>query len=394
MKIELDHLKKSNEFLNTLLDHITSLIFILDQDFKIQCINGAVEQFFEKGVKDLTNQIFGNAIDCSYAVEESKKCQHTSHCNLCEFSEGLVKVLNHKVPTIKQTVNRSLYIGNQKVDKTFVFTTQHITYQNENMIMVAVDDVTEIEKQKQELEKVITLKNKLLGTVTHDLRNPINAIQNVSWFLLDESEYMAEEHRLFLKDIYEVSDYMSRLVDDLLDLSRIESGKLELNLRSDDYIHTVRESISINKPLAVKKGIELQAELPDESLMLSYDRNKVTQVINNLISNAIKFSHPKTKILIRVDSQEKNVVTSIIDEGQGIPEKEIHQVFSEFSKLSIKPTGDEKSTGLGLAIAKRIVEGHHGDIWVNSKVGKGSAFCFRLPMQNEDSDFKTLSLTK
>lgn len=379
MKIELDHLKESNEFLNLLLDHITSLIFILDKNFQVQCINGAVEKFFDKEVKDLTNQIFGNAINCSYAVEERKRCQHTSHCSLCAFSEGLGKVINQKVPTIKQTVHRSLYVGNQKVDKTFVFTTQHIIYQNENMIMVAVDDVTEIEEQKQELEKVIVLKNKLLGTVTHDLRNPINAIQNVSWFLMDESENMTEEHRLFLKDIYEVSDYMSRLVDDLLDLSRIESGNLELNLRFSDYIHTLRESITINKPLAVKKGIELKMELPEDIIMLTFDRNKMTQVINNLISNAIKFSHSKTEIMIRVRDEKDHVLTSVIDEGQGIPENEVHQVFSEFSKLSTKPTGDEKSTGLGLAIAKRIVEGHQGSIGVHSKAGKGSEFYFCLP---------------
>ncbi|RQD69571.1 MAG: sensor histidine kinase [Tindallia sp. MSAO_Bac2] len=386
MRIELDHLKESNEFLNTLLDHITSLVFILDQSLKVQCINGAVEELFEKEVNDLTDQIFGNAIKCSYAVEEQKQCQHTSYCNMCEFSQGLSKVLEQKMPTYKQKVNRDIYIGNKKVNKTFVFTTRHITYQNENMIMVVVDDVTELEKQRMELEKTVSLKNKLLGTVTHDLRNPINAIQNVSWFLMDEADKMTEEHRLFIKDIYEVSEYMSRLVDDLLDLSHIESGKLELNLKLNDYIETVRESVSINQPLALKKGMNILLDVPGTPLVLSYDFNKLIQVINNLIGNAIKFSDENSIITVGVQCNEEFVVTSVRDYGPGIPEDEVNQVFLEFSNLSARPTGNEKSTGLGLAIAKRIVEGHQGQIWVDSILGEGSVFYFSLPLHSTDNE--------
>ncbi|SFH55220.1 His Kinase A (phospho-acceptor) domain-containing protein [Tindallia magadiensis] len=382
MKVDLNQLKESNEFLNTLLNHITSLIFILDQQLRIQCVNGAVEESFGQDIKNMTYQIFGNAINCSHAIEENKDCQHTSFCDLCDFRKGLLKVLKHQIPTYKEKVNRSLYINDKKIEKTFVFTTRHIYYKNESMVMVVVDDITEIEEQRRELKEAISLKNKFLGTVTHDLRNPISAIQNVSWFLLDDSDKMTDEQRLFLKDIYEVSEYMSRLVDDLLEISRIESGKLELDIGYHDYAETIRESVMINQPLAVKKDIKMELTLSDKPLMLYYDRNKIMQVVNNLIGNAIKFSYKKTKISVKVTHRDRYLLTCVSDEGPGIPMDEIDQVFSEFSKLSTRPTENEKSTGLGLAIAKRIVDGHHGEIWVDSVESEGSHFFFSLPMDD------------
>jgi signal transduction histidine kinase len=110
------------------------------------------------------------------------------------------------------------------------------------------------------------------------------------------------------------------------------------------------------------------------------DRNKIEQVLNNLISNAIKYSYPNTTIRIEVLRQGDFVVTKVIDQGQGIPADELPHVFKPFQKASTKPTAGEKSTGLGLAIVKKIIEGHQGEIGVESEVGKGSTFFFRLPL--------------
>mgnify|MGYP003822399533 FL=1 len=113
---------------------------------------------------------------------------------------------------------------------------------------------------------------------------------------------------------------------------------------------------------------------------MSFDRNKITQVLNNLITNAIKFSWPDTEITVEVRKEQDYIITGIIDQGQGIPSDEINNMFKPFQKTSVKATAGERSTGLGLAITKKIVEGHGGKISVESLVGKGTKFSFTLPV--------------
>jgi len=136
----------------------------------------------------------------------------------------------------------------------------------------------------------------------------------------------------------------------------------------------------LNNFFANEKDISINLGLRDEIPLIDFDRNKIEQVLNNLISNAIKYSYPNTEINIEVEREGDFLLTKVIDQGQGIPEDEQPNIFKAFQKASTKPTAGEKSTGLGLAIAKKIVEGHKGEIWVKSEVGKGSTFYFKLPM--------------
>ena len=132
--------------------------------------------------------------------------------------------------------------------------------------------------------------------------------------------------------------------------------------------------------LAKGKSINLKLNLESNLPEISLDRNRISQVINNLITNAIKFSYPETEIALSAVRRGGEVIISVADQGQGIPPDEIPKLFADFTKTSVRPTGGEKSTGLGLAIAKRMVEAHKGRIWVESQVGKGSTFSFTLPL--------------
>lgn len=176
---------------------------------------------------------------------------------------------------------------------------------------------------------------------------------------------------------------MLELLNNLLDISKIESGKLELEMTKNNYPDFVKKNIEFNRFFATEKSISIDLVLPDDILPFDFDKNKIEQVLNNLISNAIKYSHPNTTIRIEVLKEKEFVVTKVIDQGQGIPENELPHVFKPFQKASTKPTAGEKSTGLGLAIVKKIVEGHQGKIGVESEVGKGSTFFFKLPYSEE-----------
>jgi signal transduction histidine kinase len=216
---------------------------------------------------------------------------------------------------------------------------------------------------------------------SHDLRNPISAIEMITDLLLEGlNDNLTEEQIEFLKEIKNSSEHMSLLLNDLLDITAIESGKLKLEITKQNYLDFIKNIIKFNKRFGDKKRINIELNYYEDIKELSFDKNKITQVINNLISNGIKYSYPDTKIIIKIKMENEYVITEVIDEGQGIPEYELKNIFKEFHKSSVKSTGGEQSTGLGLAIVKKIVEGHGGQIGVRSKVGQGSTFHYTLPV--------------
>ena len=255
-----------------------------------------------------------------------------------------------------------------------------------------IHDVTErklaeeaLQRSNDQLRELNNQKNEFLGMAAHDLRNPIAVIQNASSVLSKySSENLSQKQQEFLKKIHDTSKFMLELLNSLLDISKIESGKLELEITRDDYPNFVKTNVEFNSLFATEKGIGIDLVLSDDISQVSFDKNKIEQVLNNLISNAIKYSHPNTTVTIEVLREKDFVVTKVVDQGQGIREDELPCVFEAFQKTSTKPTAGEKSTGLGLAIVKKIVEGHQGEIGVHSEVGKGSTFFFKLPLGGAD----------
>lgn len=238
----------------------------------------------------------------------------------------------------------------------------------------------ELAKQNVELEHLNALKNQFLGMAAHDLRNPLSAILAYSQFLTDDAgAALSEEQNEFLNTIRTSSEFMLGLVNNLLDVAQIEAGKLHLDAQAVNLGALVRRNIALNRVLAAKKQIEI--ELTETSLpLLLADASKIEQVLNNLISNAIKFSPPRTMIRVNLARADANAVLSVRDQGPGIPPDELDKLFKPFQKTSVKSTASEKSTGLGLSIVKKIVEGHRGKIWVESQVGAGTTFFVTLPL--------------
>jgi signal transduction histidine kinase len=177
---------------------------------------------------------------------------------------------------------------------------------------------------------------------------------------------------------------MLRLVTDLLHISKIEAGKLQLELKETDFSGLLERNVELNRLLAAQKQIDIQLSQEEDIPALRVDAAKIEQVLNNLIGNAVKFSHPHTEVEVRAARRESDVVVNVRDEGQGIPAGELDRLFIPFASLSVRGTAGEQSTGLGLAIARRIVEGHGGEIWVRSEVGVGSTFSFSLPLAARD----------
>lgn len=235
----------------------------------------------------------------------------------------------------------------------------------------------ELEEQNKLLKTLNEQKNEFLGIAAHDLRNPIGVILGFSELL---EENIDDEFKEYTGEITKMSSKMLSLLDDLLDYSKIEAGKLDIRREITDYNALVAQNVRMNELLAKSKGIKILSDFEKTGLFVSIDEGKINQVLNNLIGNAIKYSYPDSTISIKVFKEDEQVVTQIIDEGQGIPEKEIEGLFNPFKRSSVQPTNGETSHGLGLAIVKKIIEGHNGRVGVASEYGQGSVFYFTLPI--------------
>ncbi len=237
----------------------------------------------------------------------------------------------------------------------------------------------ELEQKNNELTYLNDQKNYFLGMAAHDLRNPLGNIQSFSDFILtDAGSTLSEQHREYLAIIRKSSTFMLGMVNNLLDVARIESGKLELQLERTNLVELVRNNIRINRTLSDRKNIRLEFKATADDVEAKVDKNQIEQVLNNLITNAIKFSNSGTVVEIGLEKQDAAVMLSVRDHGQGIPHAELEKLFNPFQNTSVKSTAGEKSTGLGLTIVKKIIEAHKGKVWVESEVGKGTVFRFSI----------------
>lgn len=237
----------------------------------------------------------------------------------------------------------------------------------------------EIEKQNDELRQLNELKNKFLGMAAHDLRGPLGNIK-LSASLLSEyqDDLPKDEADGILADIVSQSNYMLALINDLLDVTKIENGKLDLNLTPVLLTSFLSEAATRHNQIAAGKNSRVVLE-SFPPVTYNVDAVKLRQVVDNLISNAIKFSPPNSTVRVYIKEQATGWRINVVDQGPGILPADRKKLFQEFAKLSARPTAGEDSTGLGLAITRRIVEAHGGEIGVDSEPGHGANFWFVLP---------------
>ena len=244
-------------------------------------------------------------------------------------------------------------------------------------------DITEKKRYEQRLKELDQMKSAFVSNVSHELRTPLTAIKASADNMLDRLLGDLNEKQVgYLTRIKSNTDRLARLISDLLDLSTIEAGKINLRLMNLPLVALVREAVESLRPVATEKLIHLKVVSADPKAIAWADRDKVIQVLMNLIGNALKFTPPRGKVTVAVT---KNAAAwmqiSVTDSGPGIPVEEVSNVFGRFYQIDRAGKQKSQGTGLGLAISKALVEMHGGKIWVESEVGKGSTFYFTLPAE-------------
>jgi Na+/proline symporter/nitrogen-specific signal transduction histidine kinase len=237
----------------------------------------------------------------------------------------------------------------------------------------------ELRRANERLQELDRLKDEFISTVTHELRTPLTSIRAFSEILLGNPDMPLDQRSEFLGIIVKESERLSRLINEVLDLAKLESGRISWRMEKVDLQALIRDAINSTRQLFWDRNVTVQEFLGDEPLIVSGDYDRLTQVVINLLSNAVKFCPEKEGcITIRLVNKDDNVCVEVQDNGPGIPYDQQQLIFQKFHQVSDQRAGKPKGTGLGLAISERIMERHGGRIWVESKPGQGSTFKIEL----------------
>jgi adenylate cyclase len=248
----------------------------------------------------------------------------------------------------------------------------------------------EIEVKNEQLVYLNQEKNELMAIVVHDLKNPLSAIKGlidiIQWSL---ETITKEELSEYIEMIHPAISQMFDLIENLLDINKLDEGKINANLQPTNIWLIILKIIKHYQLKAQAKNITIHAEANDETIVAMVDASLFYQVLDNLVSNAVKYSPFNTEITCRMYLTRNKVRCEIEDQGPGFSEQDLKKLFGKFSRLSAKPTGGEHSSGLGLFIVKKLVENMHGNVWCETEIGKGAKFVVEFPFFHQTEEFKS-----
>ena len=331
--------------LATILDNMTDAVIMIDSEGNISLANRTAEDLFN--IKDAENKRIIEVVRDHEIDELLKLCLKAVGTQTVQYESGISKkyIRAIAVPVIHNALTSVLLI---------------------------IQDLTE-------LRNLQTTRRELIGNISHEFRTPLAGIKAMVETLRDGAVDDKEAAGDFLSRIDNEVDRLTQLVAELTELSRIETGKAELKKEPIDLNELMDEVIARLSPQADRQRISISREFASDLPSVPADKNRVQQVAANLVHNAIKFTPAGGEIVITTRVIEGSVVIDIADTGIGIPKEELSRVFERFYKGDKARTGE--GTGMGLAIAKHVIEAHGGSIWVQSAEGKGAAFSFSLPFQ-------------
>lgn len=361
---ELSRRKKQDE---AILRSIGDGVFAVDKDLKIVLFNKAAEKLTswkeEEALGKTCREIFQfkNQKDEVICNKEStclaQKCFRTERV----FSEGPLN-------TTRSDDSRAI------LSETTSPVKDHY-----GVITGAVSVLNDV----SERSKLEEMKVDFVSLVSHQLRTPISAVKGYLSSLLEgRLGGLTEEQKLYLERAFASNERQLEIIESLLNISRIEKGKIELVPVEFSVVELTKETAAGFLKMALKKGLYLKVVEPEEKIPKIFaDRERIHEVLDNLLSNAVKFTQ-EGGVTVSFEKTKAEVVVAVADTGVGIPAEAVEKLFTKFFRVGQAPTIESEGTGLGLYITKSLVELHGGKIWVESEVGKGSTFYFSLPCKN------------
>ena len=392
-QFNLSNLPDENHFLHNLLDNIPDMVYFKDKNNKFVLVNKAHSEALNLNPK----QIVGKS-DLDFFPEELAKTFFEDDNNVMQSGIPIIG----KITKAKREDGGYTYISTTKVphydENGNIIGTMGIT-RNITDLMVAQEELRiyknhleetikertkELKEKNEKLLKMYNLKSDFTSAVSHELRTPLTAMrESINIILEEETGPINEEQKEFLDLAKKNVDRLSRLINDVLDFQKLEAGKTKFSIKSNNINDVAKEVQASMLSLAKKKNLELKLDTDEKISNINFDKDKIIQVITNLVNNALKFTETGS-ITIKTQLQENKILVSIEDTGCGIKEEDIPKLFQRFEQVEKGSTRKPGGTGLGLAISKEIIKQHKGDIWIESIFNEGSKFFFFIPTNLEE----------
>jgi signal transduction histidine kinase len=240
----------------------------------------------------------------------------------------------------------------------------------------------EIEDKSRQIEAANRHKSEFLANVSHELRTPLNAIIGFSEVLLEKFfGELNDKQNEYVDDILSSGRHLLSLINDILDLSKIEAGRMELEVTTFHLPDAIENALTLIRERASRHGIRLNQVIDDRLGDFTGDERKIKQILVNILSNAVKFTPEGGQIKVEANLGDSAAIVSVIDTGIGIAKEDQEAIFEEFRQVGSNYAHKREGTGLGLTLTRKFVELHGGKIWVESEAGKGSKFTFTLPLK-------------
>ncbi len=381
-------LSKGDEKFDLLFEASDDLIFILDNKGCFRKVNSNGAALLDYNSKDLLGRHFWEFVDPKSDVMIAKSFQEIlGSGELTAFEVTMTSKFGREVifqMTAKALMEKSKITGMLAVAKDIT----KIRYEAErakelSVKLVEAKRLISIERNRANqrstiLEELARLKNEFVSNISHEMRTPLASIIGFSETLVSDPEMPRDMQLEFNNIILKESKRLANLINNVLDLNKIEGGGIQLNRNNFNIVEVLNDVIEKNKPLIKEKGLTLVCDIPVEEVIINGDEEKLGQTFEGLISNAIKFTDPGGRITISAQSLYKEFEIIISDTGAGIPEKDISNIFQKFYRVS-RPGTEIPGTGLGLVLVKQIVDLHKGLITVDSEVNMGTSFLIKLP---------------
>jgi len=376
-KMAFKDLKDKYQLLRDLMDFIPDVIYFKDKKGRFVMVN----QAHAKGLGVRPEALVGKTDFDLFPRNRARK-----------MIQDDAQVINTGKPIIDKVERATRPDG---IDN-YVSTTKIPRYDNKGKVVGLIGitrDITRrmqferlrkdklsIEKKLEALEELSAMKSEFISTVSHELRTPLAVIKGLVTLVFNEVVgQVNRKQKEVLQKTLDNAERLKKIIDDLLDISRIERNTLKLHYSLVDIVDLMKDSEGFFIKLAEEKNISLKYIYPFEPVNVFIDADRIRQVISNLINNAIKFTLDGGKIRVEVKILEAKVRIGVIDTGIGISKADMPSIFNKFTQVSGLPGAENKGVGLGLSISKKLVERHKGEIWVESKAGLGSKFYFTLP---------------
>jgi PAS domain S-box-containing protein len=343
-------------------------VIAVDDEQRIIFFNEGAERIFGWSASEVGGQYL------AMLLPERYRANHRGHVQGFGAAHGRARLMGER-----QEISGLRKSGEEFPAEASI---QRMMIAGKNIYAAVLRDVSARYRAEEALHQAIRARDDMMGIVSHDLRNPASAVKMLARSILAETR----EREDIPPDVAERVEIMQQaaaqidaLIQDLLDVTRLEAGRLTVSPRDVDPVPLVEAALYALRTLAESTGVELAAMYEDALPMVHADPERVTQLLSNLVGNALKFTPAGGRVDVRVDPYNEGVIVSVVDTGEGIPADQLPHVFDRFFQVSSSRIGARHGAGLGLPIARGIVEAHGGTIWIESAQGRGTTVRFTLP---------------